>query len=152
MDSFNQAVINSILYSLEDSTPPNEISAAPAFDAGNFVGNASMTWTVQAADEVVYSYYSLWSVMTVNFELNNTSVGGTLSNTLKIKIPGDRQAAERVSNRVHVKDNGVRVPCVASTAVGSAYIMIRKCEGGNFSASTNNTDVEGQITFFSEPA
>ena len=57
----------------------------PTFASTDFVGNGSMTWTVDAADVGGMQYYLKGQMLTVAMRLVNTTVGGTLNTQLQVK-------------------------------------------------------------------
>ncbi len=114
----------------------------PAFNAGNFTANGSMTWTVESADVVTYEYMIIGKTMFLNFSIQNTVVGGDLNTLLWIKIPAGKTAPKRVD-----------FPIRASGVVGNAFIAIGEINislqhtfsGGNWTAG--DTLVNGNIAF-----
>jgi len=121
----------------------------PAYSGANFIGGGSMTWTVDSGDVVTYQYTLIGKLITVVFRLLNTTVGGTLANTLSVRVPGGFTAAKTtVSPTLLYNDNGAGavVGTLLITATNNA-IGLNKLTLANWSASTNNTEVNGVITF-----
>ena len=56
------------------------------FDAGDFTGNGSMTWTVEEADVVVNKYKVTGKTVVHSFEIKTSAVAGTLNTTLFIDL------------------------------------------------------------------
>ena len=118
----------------------------PAFDVGNFTAAESMTWTVDSADVLTYAYSIVGKTMSLNFLLSTTTVGGTLSNYLILKIPGGKTIAKYFSTIIFVTDNGVNAVGYMLGIAGTTEIRLYKdVSGVNWSASTNNTGVRGSI-------
>ena len=117
------------------------------FSAGNFTGNNSMTWTLDSADQTMFAYKLLGKTMVVAFTLQNTSVGGTPSTILLITIPASKTSAKAVWNPVRIKNNGTLSTGTCYVDSSSTTISCLLIAQGNYSASTNNTDVTGEITF-----
>ena len=119
----------------------------PAFSAGDFTANGSMTWTVAAGDVTTYAYTIDGKRMTVVFTLVNTTVGGTPNTTLQIVIPASKTATKTVSNAVWIDDNTTGVIGYATVTASGTTIGIKLMAGGNFGSGGDTTDVQGQITF-----
>lgn len=117
------------------------------FSAGNFTGNGSMTWTLASGDQTTLKYTLIGKTMIVSFVLATTTVGGTPNTSLRIAIPGGFTAAVAMSAPCEVSDNGTSTRSMADVAAGGSNIVITKAAGGNWSASTDNTAVRGQIAF-----
>lgn len=119
----------------------------PTFNAGDFTGNGSMTWTLASGDVDTLAYTIQGKKMTVSFVLNTTTVGGTLNTNLQILIPASKTAAKSMVNPVYVFDNLVATTAYAQVNTAGTTISIIKFGAGNWNASTNQTYVLGQITF-----
>jgi hypothetical protein len=121
----------------------------PAYSAANFSAVGAMTWTVDAGDVVTLRYRLSGRTMQVSFQLNTTSVGGTLSNALYLLSGawGGFSAAAQVSNRLaYVTDNGAVVQAFARLN-GATVCQLHKGDIANWVASTNLTTLDGSITF-----
>jgi len=122
----------------------------PAFDAGDFTANGSMTWTVAAGDVDTFAYTINNKMMTVVFNLVTTTVGGTPSTNLLIKIPASKTATKTVSNPVAIRDNDVvggREVGIAQVTAGATNIAIALISNVAFAGGADLTYVQGQITF-----
>ena len=119
---------------------------AVAYAAGNFTASGSMTWTVEAADQTTFEYVLQGKWMWVNFLLGGTTIGGTVSSALKIKIPASQTAANSVVTPVRVRNNGTNSIGYAAV-VGDTFIYIYLVAGGNWTLSTNNAGAAGHIHF-----
>jgi hypothetical protein len=123
----------------------------PTFDANNFSGYGSMTWTVEEADCIAFKYIIIGKTMIVDFSIVASSVGGTPNNTLRILIPESKTVAANYRNYqpISVVDNGApAVWGVAEARAGLTYIYLNvNPTTPNWSASANQTYITGQITF-----
>ena len=122
----------------------------PAFDAGNFTGNGSMTWTVGSGDVTTYAYYINGKMMTVNFIINETTVGGTPNNTLQIAIPASKVATKRMVGYLNLSDNNASYVISMCDVAASGTVIrcfVTPTGTSNWSASTNLTYLLGSITF-----
>ncbi len=117
------------------------------FSAGNFTAGGSQTWTVGNADQETYAYMIVGNTMTIAFYLNSTSVGGTPDPELRIAIPGGFTSGRNMSTTGWAGDNGVVTTIRFSALAGFAYLNINRLDGANWTASTNNTGLFGEITF-----
>jgi len=120
---------------------------SPPYGGGNFTASGSMTWTVESGDVATYAYTLLNRTMTVSFTLNSTSVGGTPSSVLRIKIPLGKFSTKAMNSFVRASDNGTPVPAWCYTDVSGVWLNIQKTDFSNWSLSTNGTTIQGQITF-----
>ncbi len=122
--------------------------ATPTYSAGDFTGSGAMTWGVDAGDVATFRYTILNKVMTVIFYLSTTTVAGTPSSDLKIKIPGGFTSANRTSNVIRYYEGAGWTAGICSVYAANANIYLNKDENGtNWSATTNSTYFSGQITF-----
>lgn len=124
---------------------------AVAHDAANFTGNGTMTWTVDLADQVSYSYTLIGKTMIVKFTFNGTSVGGVLNTELRVTIPGGYVAAvgggTPTIGAIRSYDNGVDTVGFCGVVAGGTYIRCWRGGFTNWAASVNNTSVQGMATF-----
>jgi hypothetical protein len=118
----------------------------PPFNAGDFTASGAMTWTVAAGNVAEYAYTSLNRTMTVSFVLNATTVAGTPSFALQVRLPLGKVALKQVVSTVYISDNGVQSIGYATTNIGSPWIQISKVNFANFAASAGATQIHGQIT------
>jgi hypothetical protein len=122
----------------------------PAYAAGDFTGNGSMTWTVDAGDVADCAYRLQGRTMTVTIRLAPTTVGGTLNSTLQVGNGawGGFTAALGVNNALgYCNDNGAVKAGNLAVVGGGTVIAIQIAAGGNWTASTNSTYIYGTITF-----
>lgn len=122
---------------------------APAYAAGDFTGNGSMTWTVDAGDVTVYRYWLKGRTLWVAWTIVTTTVGGTPNTELRIKVPGGFSVAFQATTAYMFKDNGGVWSFAAVWAESSVPTQIRLFVAGfgttNWTASTNATHAYGQL-------
>lgn len=124
------------------------IWTTPAFAAGNFTGNGSMTWTVAAGDVATFAYAIVGKMMTVAFSIITTTVGGTPDTLLQILIPGGKTSTKAMYSAIgQMLDNNVATTGRINVEAGDTKIYIQRTDLAAFTASTNLTYVRGQITF-----
>lgn len=120
----------------------------PAFDAVNFYAESPMTWTVEEADVFTYAYQIVGKMMTLLFFIENTTLGGTATGGLMIRIPASKVATKYAFAVCQIKDNATWTLGVCYTLPTSGAITFNiYAIGTDFSLSTNATRVAGQITF-----
>lgn len=117
----------------------------PAFSSGDFTGSGSMTWTVGAGNVTTFQYRIVGKTMTVIFSILGTTVAGTPSTTLRIKVPASASCPKTTVAYALVNDNGTSTAgyCQAN----GTLIAIGHLPASNFLASSGATEVYGQITF-----
>lgn len=118
-----------------------------AFNAANFTASGAMTWTVAAGDVATYAYQFDGRVMRLQFGLNTTTVGGTVGTELRIAVPGGLTIQRRCVNPVRILDNLVASVGFASATPGNTYVAIQRTDGANWTLSTDQTYVFGEISF-----
>lgn len=122
----------------------------PSFSALNFSANGTMTWTVAAGDVTTYQYTIIGKMMTVNFHIVTSTIGGAVNTSLQIAIPSGRVAATSAQNPLaYIVDNGVAIVTgMARVAAAGTVIFLEKtAPAANWTASADNAEVRGQITF-----
>jgi hypothetical protein len=112
-----------------------------AFSAGDFTADTG-TWTVEAADVQQYSYLSIGVLMIVHVTILNSSVSGS-PNELRIKIPGGKTCARRISIPATIIDNGTFRVGAAYAPSGSTTLNVAIAAGGTFATASNTTHVTG---------
>ncbi len=133
------------------STVPNwegGVWVTPAFSAGDFTAGGSQTWTVDSGDVLTYAYLLIGKTMHISFTISTTTVAGTPNAELRLIIPAGKTAAKVMTNPISIIDNGGAPTagiCVANTGI-THLKMYRDFTGtANWTASTNATQVQGQI-------
>lgn len=120
------------------------------FDSGNFSAESPMTWTVEEADQQTFKYVVNDRTMSVAVILNQTTVGGTASQRLHIKIPGGYKAGSAMISPAFLrKDSGSPFVEVvyALTFPDSDKIELFRPSTSVHQLSTNATYVYFTITF-----
>jgi hypothetical protein len=119
----------------------------PSFDAGDFTASGSMTWTVESGDVVTYAYTIIGKKMTVAFIFNTTTIGGTPSTNVKIKIPASKTAAKLMVTIAKMFNNGVWSNGFCNVVASGDYIGVYNGDVTSLTAETDLTGVRGIITF-----
>jgi hypothetical protein len=120
------------------------------FNAGNFTGNGSQTWTLASGDQSNFRYVTIGKTMIVHFELATTTVGGTPNTALQILIPNSKTAASAAAAAIVVKDaGGSETVGIAQVTAASTLIKLYRTNftATNWSAATDTTSVIGEIAF-----
>lgn len=117
------------------------------FTPGHFTGFGAMTWTVDAADVTTWAYMLVGSTMTVWVDLRTTTIGGTPSAAVQIKIPDGWYAALTVTNPCRLSDNGTSATGYMQSTIKTNLILVFRTDLANFTASANLTTVEGTLSF-----
>lgn len=153
-DTISDLGSNNIIRGYSDDVVPVTrglgLWSTPAYSAGNFTASGSMTWTVQSGDVLTYIYTVIGKIMHLHFVLSGTSVGGTLSNALRIAFPLNAISPHRSIHPIYINDNGSgNVLSIAEISAGTGYLACYAApsESTNWSASTNVTMVSGSIAF-----
>ena len=127
----------------------------PAFSAGDFTGNGSLTVTVASGDVGQMKYRLSGRSLRVAFRLVTVSTGGTASDQIRIgngQWGGYTIASTDSRSVVKVKDAtnaDAFGQAVAGTLVDSTRIVLLKdAAGGNWSnAATDTTNAIGEVEF-----
>lgn len=115
-------------------------------DTASFTGSGLMTWTVEARDQFV-SYTMIGNTMILQFFLDATTVGGTVSTTLRMLLPAGRTAVRTCAATCQIYDNSAATSVLGQIRVtsGSRFAEFSRFDGANFTASTNLTYIRGQL-------
>lgn len=117
---------------------------SPTFSSGNFTGSNSMTWTVSSTTTFLYSIVG--KLMTLNFVISGTTVGGTPSTQLRITLPDGWTAAGTQQSIYYNTNNAATQTALMQVTNGSTFIELYKdLTGSNWVAGT--TAVYGSFTF-----
>jgi hypothetical protein len=123
------------------------------YASGEYTGGGSMTWNV---DQVEFelrrtTWLQRGGIVTVNFNIQDTDVGGVASNNLRIEIPNSFiPSGNPPGTPVLGADAGVLLTgAFAVVSGGSPYIFIYKnWAGANWTlTSSDNTSVSASLTF-----
>lgn len=124
----------------------------PTFAAGDYTGNASMTWTLAAGDRLEGRYKLNGTTLSYQWVIVTSTVGGTPNTTLQIGNAawgGFTVSANTQITGVHsYNDNG------GTEAIGRAFVLsggtvigIQKLGLGNWTAATDTTTTQGKADF-----
>lgn len=123
---------------------------ATTADATAFTGSGTMTWTVDIADQANVSYMLVGKTMTLNVRLDSTSVGGAVSNILRMRIPGGYIAARQAAVPCLITDNTLafNTLCQMRVLANSNLVEFLRYDAANWTASANLTFiVAAQLSF-----
>lgn len=118
------------------------------YNAANFSGSGSQTWTVDAADIAAMRYYLRGRQLNIVFAVDTTSVGGTPSTDLKIAAAaygGFTISAQSNAPLAYVAESGVTGTAGSQVQSSGPALRLLKNTFANWTASTNATSVYGQI-------
>lgn len=119
----------------------------PTFAGGDFTASGSMTWTVESGDISNFSYQQRGNTLTITLYVDTTTVGGTVSNQLRVAIHGGFAGAKASLNQVlYYSDNGTTGVGFVDVADAGTVLRLLKSGGGNWTLATNNTSVYTTVT------
>lgn len=110
------------------------------FNAADFTGNISMTWTLDSADLVGATYVQRGTQLLMNVIINSSTVGGTPNNELRMALPGGFTGAGTATLIFFQRDNGTARTGLAQMLNSGTYVQLFKSDFTNYAASTNNND------------
>ncbi len=108
-----------------------------AYASGNFTASGSMTWTVDAGDQKVYSYLLEGCRLIILVTIENATVGGTPSTDLDVAVPGGFTITANTFQPVNITDNNVDLLGSASALASGTVIRVRVSPAGNWTSTTN---------------
>lgn len=119
----------------------------PTFAAGDYTGSASMTWTLAGGDVLFFAYWLRGKQLTVLFDLETTSVGGTPAASLQRLVPGGHTTNVASRNPISVSDNGtLSIGYVTCPTTSNTLMQFRKdAAAAVWTAATNTTAVIGEV-------
>lgn len=113
------------------------------FNAADFTGRSSMTWTVTSGDVETWQYTLEGTLVFLQWSINTTSVGGTLSNWLQITVPFT--AVTKSESDIRINEGGVSFAGIGNFASGNNFLQILKIDLSNFAAATDTTYAFGAL-------
>jgi hypothetical protein len=128
---------------LLDATDPTDV----AYSAGNFSASGSMTWSVASGDVVALVFAVVGKVMTVWFNIQTTSVGGTPARFLQITVPASKTARNQVYGVYHYYEGSGWKRGFVSVDASGTVIKLEREDNSNWLATSEGTYVLGQLTF-----
>jgi hypothetical protein len=117
------------------------------FNAADFTGSGSMTWTVSSGNVITNQYKIDATTMSLNLVIISTTVGGTPDQALQFTLPGGVTPSKRLYIPVVFTDNGVYGTGFVDVRPSNPIIyFFRDWTGTNWSASAN-TSITCSISF-----
>lgn len=114
-----------------------------AYSGADFTANGAMTWTVGAGDLSTYRYLLNGRQLFIDLQILTSTVGGTLNNTLIVKLPAGYSGGA-VSLQCMYADNGGTLT-FGSGFVSGQFINFYKLSFANWLASTNLTRIDASM-------
>jgi hypothetical protein len=106
-------------------TTANGNMTSPAFSAGDYTAEGSMTWTVASGDVSTYAYTFLGpKLMLVTAYIITSTVGGTPDDGLNVAIPASHTAAKAMAVGCDVIDNGTAMSGAAHVQAGETVLYV----------------------------
>ncbi len=119
-----------------------------AFSAGDFTGSGAMTWTVDAGDVLTFKYRLLGRTLTMMFNINTSTVGGTAGAILYMKIPAGFACALSFDATYFYSDaGGAYLQYYVDVGAGGTTMGCLKQGAATWTLTTNLTQVFGTLTF-----
>lgn len=113
------------------------------FSAGNFQANGGGTWALTSPDQVTYLYRLMANSVDVIGVFRLTTITGSPTQLI-LTLP--KTATNDATATCLVNNAGTRVIAYATVVSGSNLLAIQLVGGGAFTAGTDNSDVELQIS------
>jgi len=118
----------------------------PAFNAANYTGSGSMTWTLTSGDVQLNKYVVIGKTVHWHLVLTTTTVGGTPSTGLRVALPAGLSLVGASRGVYWYLDNATE-GFGGYVMVGSYVEFFKSNSGANWTASTNNTAIYASLTF-----
>lgn len=109
-----------------------------SYSAGNFTGNGSLTWTVDAPDLVASSYFTMGKTMLWTVYIVTSTIGGVANSELRIAIPGGNTIATVTNGVCSGFNNGTAADVQWIGQASNNYVTLFKAFGTNWTLSTND--------------
>jgi len=125
------------------AVPMGEFIAVP-YNAADFTGYGSMLWNVEDTDFIYAAYTLIGKTMFLSFQINTSSIAGTPSTLLYMKIPGGFVASHTILGTACYVRNGASAALLNGYLVASAgfdKLGIAKVEETAFVLSNHTTYV-----------
>lgn len=116
------------------------------YNSANFTASGTMVWDVQSGDQAIYKYFIFKKMMFLAWKINASSITGTLSDQLRLKVPnGAIIAASTVWPTAYFQSAWIQG--WAEAVAGETFIRIQRegLGGTNFALSTNSTYAQGMM-------
>lgn len=135
------------LYEHSRDTPAGEWKS-PVYASTNFTGNGSMSWDVSQNDISSFSYMAIGKTLFFRFIAIQTTVGGTVSSELRLRVPGGYlPAVGGYGTFGYVDNGGAEAVGIWSIVPKTNYIVFHRAAGAAWTASANNTSILAQGFF-----
>lgn len=118
------------------------------FDATMFSTANAMTWTVLARNIDRLAILQVGPTAWIfDFGIAASSIGGTLSNSVRIRLPLGLMAAKTSVCVGWGRDNVTPTTFLCFVSPNSAFMTITRTDVANFAATTGGNIIRGQIAF-----
>jgi hypothetical protein len=131
------------------TVPMGEWIVAP-FDPANFTAYGAMNWIVSSGDQAQFVYTLIGKTMVMSFTIGPTTLTGTPSTLLYIKIPGGYLGAYSLltmATYVRDLDRSILRPAYAVTSPAGDRVGIARADELPYDLGTNHLWVYGTMTF-----
>lgn len=126
---------------------PIGVWADVPYVATDFTGSGAMTWTVDAADVQLRRFAAIGQTLFYNIALAATSVGGVVSNELRMALPPSYVVARTVNSVCFMNDAGTgNVGGLATSVVGDTFVRFQRATGANWLVSANATAIYATLS------
>lgn len=111
-----------------------------AFNAADYVGNGSQTWTVAAGDAQIRKYYLRGRILHYHVLINTSTVGGTPNTDLRVQNVGYTFPTTQ-RTPCSIADNGTQNIGLCDALGTSSLFRVQRIAAANWSAATDTTFV-----------
>lgn len=118
----------------------------PTFDAAEFTGNGTQTWTVAAGDVAAYGIHRVGDTVVVTWEIATGTVGGAANTQLRLGTYGLTWARTCNSTHTYIDGAATRGAGRAQAVSGTDFVVLMTAAAGNWAAATDTQFTAGQIT------
>jgi len=126
-------------------TVPLGVWQSIPFNAANFTADAPMTWGVDAADVLNFSYTLIGKTAVIGIGVVASTLGGTATANLYCALPFTPNVTIQAIGRYSVGGTGVFQPLLLYTLAGSPFVGLQPLGGGNFVVGVDNAYFQGSI-------
>jgi hypothetical protein len=118
----------------------------PAFNAANYTGSGSMTWTLTSGDVALNKYVVIGKTVHWHLVLTTTTVGGTPATGLRVALPAGLSLVGASRGVAWHLDNGSEG--FGGYIVNASYVEFFKPNSATpWALSSNNTAIYASLTF-----
>ena len=117
---------------------------APTFNAADYAGDGTITWTVEAADVSDYVYTLVGKKLLVSAALGSTTTGGVTSTELRLTLPNGYTSAKFSVQPARISEVAptYRQWGLSYTLSGGTTLRFQKVDVSNFVIGANNLTVQ----------